>query len=144
MVIYKAKVVKVEPVYGEAGNPIEAWVTFGVNEFKIETFHVGSPIAPPIGKEYAVNFKLMTYDLYQINIEEKMLKQISTFPMDPIYIATGKVEEYDRENKKILFDCGILLECDTKGKALEFWAERIKVGDWIYVKGKMFGEIVKK
>jgi hypothetical protein len=35
LVIYKARVVKVNPVYGEIGNPIEAWVTFEINDKEI-------------------------------------------------------------------------------------------------------------
>jgi hypothetical protein len=151
MVIYRAKVVRVEPVYGEDNTPIEAWVTFDVQGFKIETFHTGIPVAPELGKVYKVDIDLMTYDFHHINIEEKMLKQISTFPMDPLYILTGelvevgelKVEEYRGEKtttREIKIDCGIEIESKVWG-----WiAEELKVGDYIAIIGKMFGEIVKE
>jgi len=151
MVRYRGRVVRVEPVYGEGNVIIEAWVTFKVKGYEIETYHVGIPIAPEIGKEYIVDFRLMTYDFHHINIEEKMLKQISTFPMDPLYILTGelvevgelKVEEYRGEKTKtreIKIDCGIEIESKVWG-----WvAEELKVGDYIVIIGKMFGEIVKE
>ena len=142
MVKYRGKVVRVEPVHGEGGLIIEAWVTFKVEGCEIETYHVGIPIAPKIGKEYIIDFRLMAYDLHQINIEDKMLKQISTFPMDPLYVVTGQVLEHDPDKGRTVVDCGILLECDTSGKLLRFWRNKIKAGDWVYLMGKMFGEIV--
>ena len=149
MVVHKAKVLKIDPVYGEGGVIIEAWVIFKVEGCEIETYHVGIPIAPKIGKEYIIDFRLMTYDLHQINIADKMLKQISTFPMDPIYIVVGEVKEageikseiYRGKKTKtriIKVDCGILLDSKVDG-----WiAEQIQVGDYVAIIGKMFGEIL--
>ncbi|XRO76147.1 hypothetical protein ACO3VM_04895 [Methanocaldococcus sp. 10A] len=73
MVIYIAKVVKVNPIYRETNNPIEAWVVFELEDkgISIETFHIGSPIAPEIDKEYKVNFEVMTYDLQKIDNKRK-------------------------------------------------------------------------
>ena len=152
MVIYKAKVVKNEIVTGGDYHPypIEIWTTFEIDELKIEAF-LGLPsFDPEIGKIYNVDFKLMAYDLYRINIEEKMLKQISTFPMDPLYIVIGevveageiKLEVYRGEETKtriIKVDCGLIIESKVDG-----WiAEELKVGDYVAIVGKMFGEIVK-
>ena len=145
MVVYRAKVLKNEIVTGGDYHPypIEIWTTFDVNGKSIEAF-LGLPRQDPeVGKEYYVNFKLMAYDLYQINIEEKMMKQISTFPMDPLYVVMGRVLEHDPTRGRTVVDCGILLECDTSGKLLEFWRDKIKVGDWVYLMGKIFGEIVR-
>ncbi len=151
MVICKAKVVKNEIVTGGDyhPHPIEIWTTFEIDELKIEAF-MGLPrVDPEVGKIYDVNFKFMAYDLHQINIEEKMLKQISTFPMDPIYIVVGEVKEageiksevYRGKKTKtriIKVDCGLLLDSKVDG-----WiAEQIKVGDYVAIIGKMFGEIV--
>ncbi len=144
MVVHKAKVLKIDPVYGEGHKIIEEWAVFELDDIKIEAFLGISVLYPSdVGKEYDVDFKLMAYDLYRINIEEKMLKQISTFPMDPIYIVMGQVLEHDPDKGRTVVDCGILLECDTSGKLLEFWRNKIKIGDWVYLMGKMFGEIVK-
>ena len=151
MVVYRAKVLKNEIVTGGDYHPypIEIWTTFDVNGKSIEAF-LGLPRQDPeVGKEYYVNFKLMAYDLYQINIEEKMLKQISTFPMDPLYVVMGQVVEageiksevYRGEKTKtriIKVDCGILLDTKVDG-----WvAEQLQVGDYVAIVGKMFGEIV--
>ena len=145
MVICKAKVVKNEIVTGGDyhPHPIEIWTTFEIDELKIEAF-MGLPrVDSEVGKIYDVNFKFMAYDLHQINIEDKMLKQISTFPMDPLYVVTGQVLEHDPDKGRTVVDCGILLECDTSGKLLRFWRNKIKAGDWVYLMGKMFGEIVE-
>jgi len=64
MVKYRGRVVRVEPVYGEGNVIIEAWVTFKVKGYEIETDHVGIPVAPENGKEYIVDFRLMTYDFH--------------------------------------------------------------------------------
>ncbi len=151
MVIYRAKVIRVEPVSGEDNTPIEAWVTFEVQGYKIETFHTGIPVAPEMGKIYTVDIDLMTYSIYRINMEEKMLKQISTFPKDPLYFVMGEViktwdkkyEEYRGDKGwtlKIEVDCGIKIETKVWG-----WeAEELKEGDYVAIIGKMFGEIVRE
>ena len=138
LVIYKARVVKVNPVYGEIGNPIEAWVTFEINDKEIETFHVGSPIAPDIGKTYTTDFKIMTYDLEEVDIPKKLMHQITT---DPEYLFVGEILEIDHEKRRIIFDCGLKLEAKW-GKARDEEAKKLKKGDWIFIKGKMFGEIL--
>jgi hypothetical protein len=138
LIIYKAKVVKVDPVYGELGNPIEAWVTFEINNKEIETFHVGSPIAPDIGKTYTTDFKIMTYDLEEVDIPKKLIHQITT---DPEYLFVGEISEIDHEKRRIIFDCGLKLEADWD-IAHEETAKKLKKGDWIFIKGKMFGDIL--
>ncbi len=149
MVVYQSKLIKVEPVYGEAKDQIiEMWATFRIDKYEIETFLDNYYIVPRknllegIGKHFHINIVLMAYDLYRINIEEMMLKQISTFPLDPLYVVMGRVLEHDPTRGRTVVDCGIILECDTSGKLLEFWRNKIKVGDWVYLMGKMFGEIV--
>ena len=150
MVVHKAKVLKIDPVYGEGHEIIEEWAVFEVNNMKMEAFLGISVLYPSdVGKEYDVDFKLMAYDLYWINIEGKMLKQISTFPMDPLYVVMGQVVEageiktevYRGEKTKtrvINIDCGILLDTKVDG-----WvAEQLQVGDYVAIVGKMFGEIV--
>ncbi len=149
MVIYRAKVVRVEPVYGEDNTPIEAWVVFEVEGFKIETFHTGIPVAPELGKIYNVDLSLMTYNIHRINIEEKILKQISTFPKDPLYFLMGEVTKtWDKKYEKyrgdeswtlrIEVDCGLRIDTKVWG-----WdAEEMKRGDYVAIMGKMFGEIV--
>ncbi len=150
MVVHKAKVLKIDPVYGEGHEIIEEWAVFEVNNLMMEAFLGISVLYPSdIGKEYYVNFKLMTYDLYRINIEEKMLKQISTFPKDPLYFLMGEVvdlKEREREHKGkivksiwILIDCGIEIETDVA----YFKASELNIGDYVAIIGKMFGEIVK-
>ena len=150
MVVHKAKVLKIDPVYGEGHEIIEEWAVCEVNNMKMEAFLGISVLYPSdVGKEYDVDFKLMAYDLYRINIEEKMLKQISTFPMDPLYVVMGQVVEageiktevYRGEKTKtrvIKIDCGILLDTKVDG-----WvAEQLQVGDYVAIVGKMFGEVV--
>ncbi len=168
MVIYhNVEVIKTEKVYPDRERkelPIECWATLRVEGKIIEVFMMpwgkfsnGRPIIadktkkfPDEGDIVDVDIRLMTYDLYRINIEEKMLKQISTFPMDPIYVVMGKVVEageiktevYRGEKTKtriIKVDCGILLDSKVDG-----WvAEQLQVGDYVAIIGKMFGEIVK-
>jgi len=151
MVRYRGRVVRVEPVYGEGNVIIEAWVTFKVKGYEIETYHVGIPIAPEIGKEYIVDFKLSAHDILCINIEEKMFKQISTFPRDPRYFVMGEVTKIkDRRYEKhgeneawilnIEIDCGIKMDAEVGG----WGVERLKEGDYVAFIGKMFGEIVKE
>lgn len=150
MVKYKAMVARVEPIYGETGHPIEAWVVFEINGMAIETFHTGTPIAPEEGKEYGVDIDIMTYDLYKVNIEEKMLKQISTFPKDPLYFLMGEVvdlKEREREHKGkkvksiwLRIDCGIEIETHTA----YYKAAEVGKGDYVAIIGKMFAEVVKE
>ena len=130
--------VKVDPVYGELGNPIEAWVTFEINNKEIETFHVGSPIATDFGKTYTIDFKIMTYDLEEVDIPKKLIHQITT---DPEYLFVGEISEIDHEKRRIIFDCGLKLEADW-GIVHEETAKKLKKGDWIFIKGKMFSEIL--
>lgn len=151
MVVHKAKVLKIDPVYGEGHEIIEEWAVFEVNNMKMEAFlGISVLYLSDVGKEYDVDFKLMAYDLYRINIEEKILKQISTFPMDPLYVVIGevveageiKLEVYRGEETKtriIKVDCGLIIESKVDG-----WiAEELKIGDYVAIVGKMFGEIVK-
>ncbi|XRO76146.1 hypothetical protein ACO3VM_04890 [Methanocaldococcus sp. 10A] len=49
--------------------------------------------------------------------------------MDPIYIFTGEVLKIDIDRKRLVFDCGIKLECDTEGKFIESEVNRLKEGD---------------
>jgi len=153
MVKHKCRVIKNEIVTGGEYHPYltEIWTTFNLNGVVLEAY-MGLPrFDPEIGKEYIVDLRLMTYSFHHINIEEKMLKQISTFPMDPLYIVIGelvevgelKVEEYrgeETKTRKIKIDCGIEIESKVWG-----WiAEELKVEDYIAIIGKMFGEIVRE
>jgi len=152
MAVYNAKVIKNEIVSGGEYHPypIEIWTTFSVKEKKIEAFLGLPPFDPQVGSTYSVDFRLMTYDIYRINIEEKMLKQISTFPKDPLYFLMGKVvdlKECEREHKGkivksiwLLIDCGIEIETDVA----YFKASELKIGDYVAIIGKMFGEIVRE
>ncbi len=158
MVVYKGKLIKVEPVYGEAeGQIIEMWATFEVEGHKIEVFLDNFYVIPKkdllerAEKHFNLNLVLMTYNIHRINIEEKILKQISTFPKDPLYFVMGDVtrilgKRYEEiEGKKRLrvrieIDCGIRLETETGA----WGVERLKEGDYVAIIGKMFGEIVRK
>lgn len=156
MVVYDGELIKIEPVYGETEDQIiEMWATFRIDKYEIETFLDNYYVVPRknllegISKHFNITIVLMAYDLYRINIEEKMLKQISTFPMDPLYVVMGQVVEageiktevYRGEKTKtrvIKIDCGILLDTKVDG-----WvAEQLQVGDYVAIVGKMFGEIV--
>ncbi len=160
MVKYRGRVVRVEPVYGEGNVIIEAWVTFKVKGYEIETDHVGIPVAPENGKEYIVDFRLMTYDFHRINIEEKMLKQITKYPGEdkygrawpsiPMYFIMGEIKEVERIKKewrgreiemyRILVDCGLIVETEVRVDKID----ELYRGDYVVIIGKMFGEIVKE
>ncbi|EHP88123.1 OB-fold nucleic acid binding domain-containing protein [Methanotorris formicicus] len=142
-------VVKTEVIYGPkdfeeeiSGNytlPIEANVTFDINGYHIEAF-----VTPPIdgikeNERYIVNLKIMTYDLEIVDVpkKQKLIYQITT---NPDYVFVGEVLEIDRKKKKIIFDCGVKLEADWD-KIHEETVKKLKEGDWIFIKGKMFGDI---
>ena len=130
--------------------PIESWVTFDVNGYNIEAF-----VVPPVngikeGETYTVDFKIMTYDLEKVNVPKKLIHQITTFPSEnekppypsnPVYLFVGEILEIDHEKRRIIFDCGLKLEAKW-GKARDEEAKKLKKGDWIFIKGKMFSEIL--
>jgi hypothetical protein len=144
----KIRVIKAEIPYApngieeaDSGNytlPIESWVTFDVNRYNIEAF-----VVPPVngikeGETYTVDFKIMTYDLEEIDVPKKLIHQITT---DPEYLFVGEILEIDPEKRKIIFDCGVELEADWD-IAHEETAKKLKKGDWIFIEGKMFGDIL--
>ena len=140
---YNGVVKKVEPVYGETGSPIEAWVTFRINGMDIETFHTGIPIAPQLRKNYPVSITMLAYDLERVNIKKKLFRQIETFPKDPIYVFVVPIKKVMGKDKGwIIVDVGFDLEVDITGKKHDWVRERLKEGDWVFVKGKMFSEII--
>ena len=178
MTIYKnVKVIKTEKVYPDLEErelPIECWATFRINDYtEIETFMMpwstqsGDTIItkdlkkfPDEGDIVNVDLSIMAYDLYRINIEEKMLKQITKFPGEdkygrswpsiPMYFVMGEIKEKEKfykeyRGKKIpsarmKVDCGILLDvvkinCSQVDELFE--------GDHVALIGMMYGEIVK-
>jgi len=162
MVKYKCRVLKNEIVTGGEyhPHPIEIWTTFDVGVIKLEAF-MGLPrFDPEIGKEYIVDFRLMTYDFHRINIEEKMLKQITKYPGEdkygrawpsiPMYFIMGEIKEVERikkewrgreiEKYRILVDCGLIVETEVRVDKID----ELYGGDYVVIIGKMFGEIVKE
>jgi sporulation protein YlmC with PRC-barrel domain len=149
MVVYKSKLIKTEPVYGEAENQIiEMWATFKIEEHEVEVFLDNFYVLPRkeilegIGKVYDVDLTLMTHNIHRINIEEKMLKQITTFPKGPIYFFTGEIVDINLEKRVITVDSGIKIECGVNGLTLNPVVSCLREGDWVFVAGKMFGEIL--
>ena len=142
MVVHKAKVLKIDPVYGEGHEIIEEWAVFELDYIKIAAFLGISVLYPSdIGKEYYVNFKLMTHDIYRINIGEKMLKQISTFPKMPEYYILGKIKSVDIVRRKIVVDCGLDIECDVSGIKNDGIVRCLSEGMWVFIYGSMYGDI---
>ena len=166
MVRYRCKLIKNKVDYADEENTqaIEMWTTFSIDNLEIEVFLDNFYVLPYDnlkGKEYDVDFKLMTYDIYRINIEEKILKQISTgynppeegddrgWPSTPMYFLMGEVVnlkeveiESRGEKKKSMWlkiDCGIEIETRT-GRYVAF---ELRKGDYVAIIGKMFGEVVK-
>ena len=167
MVVYDGVLIKIEPVYGETEDQIiEMWATFRIDKYEIETFLDNYYVVPRknllegIGKHFNITIVLMGYDLYRINIEEKMLKQITKFPGEdkygrswpsiPMYFVMGEIKEKEKfykeyRGKKIpsarmKVDCGILLDvvkinCSQVDELFE--------GDHVALIGMMYGEIVK-
>jgi hypothetical protein len=143
MVSYKAEIIKVEPVYGEANEIIEEWARFRIDGYEIEAFLGISAIYPEeVGSECNVDLTLMTHNIHRINIEEKMLKQITTFPKGPIYFFTGEIVDINLEKRVITVDSGIKIECGVNGLTLNPVVSCLREGDWVFVAGKMFGEIL--
>ena len=166
MVVYDVELIKIEPVYGEAKDQIiEMWAAFRIDKYEIETFLDNYYVVPRkdllegIGRHFNINIVLMAYDLYRINIEEKMLKQITKFPGEdkygrgwppvPMYFIMGEVvdlkerekESWSGEVKRVMWlkiDCGIEIETTS---ASPYALELVK-GDYVAIIGKMFGEIV--
>ncbi len=166
MVVYKSKLVKTEPVFGELPDQlIEMWATFEAEGYEIEVFLDNFYVVPRkdllegIGKFFNIDFSLMTYDIYRINVEEKMLKQITRYPGEdrygrgwpsiPMYFLMGEVVKTERvvgeyrgrksNRLKIKVDCGLVIDTDFGGPLVE----ELRVGDYVAIIGKMFGEIVK-
>jgi len=154
MVVYRGKVLRVVPVYGESGNPIESWVVFEINKQKIEIFHSGIPIVPEINRVYSVDINLLVHTMFLVNIKEKYIKQISTsswkydeyqgrdVPPTPLYILEGELKSYGEKNKPDIIDVGALeIELIIMSKYQA--RNNFKSGDWVFVCGKMVGEIIK-
>ena len=167
MGMYKGKLMKTEPVYGEAeGQIIEMWATFEVEGYEIEVFLDNFYVVPRkdllegVGKDFNLNLVLMAYDILRINIEEKMLKQITKYPGEdkygrawpsiPIYFIMGEIKEVERikkewrgreiETYRILVDCGLIVETEVRVDKID----ELYRGDYVVIIGKMFGEIVKE
>ena len=167
MVVYSGKLIKMEPVYGEVeGQVIEIWATFEIGNNEIEVFLDNFYVVPRkylldgVGKIFNLNLALMSYDIFRINIEDKMLKQITKFPGEdkygrpwpsiPMYFLMGEITKLksttwdwgDRVDDAlhIFVDCGILIDTVITGHLVN----ELRVGDYVAIIGKMFGKIVEK
>jgi|GEM_PF-6154279 len=152
MVIHKAcEITNIERVTGGKQFPhtLEMWVTFRVNNIKIETFLSNEEIISEeeeqnmIGRSYNIQLVMSAYALEMVNVKKLLFRQIGTFPKDPIYIVVAPIKSIIKDNHKIIVDVGFDLEIDISGKLHEQTRKQLKVGDWVFIRGKMFSKIVQ-
>ncbi len=147
----RCKIVKVD--YGTIGELppyiFEIWVTLDLDGKSIEAFLSNEEVVSDkdpqqlIGLSYDFHLIMLAYDLERVNIKKKLFRQIETFPKDPIYILVAPVKKITgKDNGRIIVDVGFDLEVDITGKKHDWVRERLKEGDWVFVKGKMFSEII--
>ncbi len=124
MVKHTGRVTDVKITHGEYEDIIsEIWMTFDINGYEIEAFIGELPSkVPEIGETCIVDLDIMTFDLQKVNVpkKQKLIYQLTTKDYIPDYILVGEVLDIDRKNKRLIFDCGVKLECDIKGINIKY------------------------